>query len=293
VLLAVGVAVDLSGARHARLLMRRGSDALALAVQVLNAFRAGDTIRIQQNSTERMTLTPDEFVALVSAVKWPTAVVVTLAIFWRPLADLLRGFRNRSLTYKDTQIGAEQQAQTTLPEPSPTPSPALPAPSEPASLPTPVGANQTGTFLFEAEDNPYVSEIAALIRQNVDSKSFASTEERNRWLYREGAKLEIRVEFERLYRTLFQSQVATLLAANNALTAGGIGHEVVVQIYQETSKRYEDFYKTYPLESWLRYLTSNSLLVQNGTQWAITNKGQLYLQFLVLSGYGMRANVSF
>jgi hypothetical protein len=238
-------------------------------------------------------VTADEIVALVEALKWPGALVLGLAIFWRPIADLLRGLRNRSLTYKDTQIGAEQQAQTALPEPMPVPSPALPSAHEPQPAAATPTTQPAATFLFEAGDNPYIGEVAALVRQNVESKTFSSAQERDRWLYREGAKLEIRIEFERLYRTLFQSQVATILAANNELNTGGVSHDLVTQVYQETAKRYEAFYKTYPVESWLRYMTSNSLLVQNGTRWAITNKGQLYLHFLMASGYGTRANVPY
>lgn len=226
-------------------------------------------------------------VAVLEVLVWPGAALAGLLILRQPVSGLLNGFKNRSVTYGDAQIGAEQQAQTALPEPTPTPTPALPSAAEPA-LPAPA---QPTTFLFEAEDNPYIAETAALVRQNVTSKTFASAEERDRWMYREGAKLEIRVEFERLYRTLFQSQLVILLAANNALGAGGVSQEIVANVYKEAAKRFAEFYSNYPFDSWLRYVTNNSLLVQNGTQWAITNKGLLYLHFLTAAGYGTRANV--
>lgn len=228
----------------------------------------------------------ESVIAVLEVLVWPSAALAGLLILRQPISGLLNGFKNRSVKYGDAQIGAEQQAQTALSEPTPTPTPALPSAAEPA-LPVPA---KPATFLFEAEDNPYIAEMAALVRQNVTSKTFASHEERDRWMYREGAKLEIRVEFERLYRALFHSQFLVLIMANNALNAGGVTQDVVANGYNEAAKRFPEYYKTYPFDSWLRYVTSNSLLVQNGTQWVITNKGQLYLHFLTATGYGTRAN---
>jgi hypothetical protein len=227
-------------------------------------------------------------VAVLEVLAWPAAALGALLILRKPVTDLLVGFKTRSLRYGDTQIGAEQ-AQAAVPEPTTLPAPAAPsAAAETSALPSPP---QPATFLFEAEDGPFIAEVAAVVRQNVESKTFSSAAERDRWLYREGAKLEIRIEFERLYRTLFQSQLSVLLLANNALSAGGVAHELVKGVYDEAAKRFPEFYGTYPFDSWLRYITNNSLLVHNGTQFAITNKGQLYLHFLTATGYGTRANV--
>lgn len=231
-------------------------------------------------------------VEILTIFAWPVVVMGGLLaaslLFRAPLTAVLYGLRNRQLSYKNTQIGAEQQAQAALPEPSTRPTadePALPAPATENAVVAPTA------YLFEAEDNPYITELTALVKSNVEGRKFNSEEERSRWLYREGAKLEARIEFERIFRTMFQSQLFVLISANNALSAGGLAAAALQEVYSAAAREFPEFYKNYSQSDWLRYLTNGNLLVANGTQWAITNKGQLYLHYLTATGYGTRANL--
>lgn len=184
-------------------------------------------------------------VEVLTIFAWPLAVVGGLLaaslIFKAPLTAVLYGLRNRQLSYKNTQIGAEQQAQAALPEASTRPS------ADEADLPAPATENAIvapTAYLFEAEDNPYIAELAALVRTNVEGRKFNNDEERSRCLYRKGAKLEAHVEFERVYRTLFQSQLFIRISANNALHAGGLQAAAFREIYDAAAKEFPDFYKT-------------------------------------------------
>jgi hypothetical protein len=220
-------------------------------------------------------MTFDQSLQLIGVLKWPALVLLlvifVIIVYRRGFASIVAGLRNRTVSVGGAQLGAEQQqeaAQPALPDPAPTP--AVPH----AEVPRPPAAAGAQTpHLFEESDNPFITEIAN------------SGEERDRWLYREGAKLAIQRDFERLYRTMFASQLEVLRAANGSMHWGGVTGDALRSAYDETAARFPDVYRTYAFEGWRAYMLNNSVLVQNGDRWAITNKGNLYLHFLVASGY--------
>jgi hypothetical protein len=114
--------------------------------------------------------------------------------------------------------------------------------------------------------------------------TFASADERDRWFFREGAQLSIALDFERLYRTVWASQMELLGAAS---CPGGIPFTEVQRRYAVAAQSAPQVYSAYSMEQWLGYLKNAGFIIPNGTNIAATDKAALFIQYLVAMHYDL------
>jgi hypothetical protein len=114
--------------------------------------------------------------------------------------------------------------------------------------------------------------------------AFRSPDERDRWVFREGAKLAIALDFERIYRNVWPSQMDLLAAANGPdgeLMAG------VQRRYADAAAVTPAVYGTYGIESWLGFVEHTGLIQREAGRVSTTDKGRLFIQYLVAQRYDL------
>ena len=103
-------------------------------------------------------------------------------------------------------------------------------------------------------------------------------------MYRALATNQIAFTLEKIYLTIYGSQIKTLQRLNE--TAGrGVNVADVKTLYEQAKSKYPKFYATYSFENWLNYLYTSVLIKQLGEKIAITIRGQEFLKYLISQGY--------
>jgi hypothetical protein len=135
---------------------------------------------------------------------------------------------------------------------------------------------------FELGDNPHALAVVEQIRSNVVGMTFRSADERDRWLFREGAKLSIALDFEHIYRNVWASQMELLGAANGLAGehVAGLQHR-----YDAAAQNVPEVYGNYPIQAWRGFLEQNGLITQTADRVYATDKGRLFIQYLVARRY--------
>jgi len=84
---------------------------------------------------------------------------------------------------------------------------------------------------------------------------------------------------ERVYRTIFGSQIALLKNMNS--TPGAIRREVLQAVYDAAKSRFPDLYASYSFQEWLNYLLTNGLVhTEDQLQFSITVDGKEFLKWM-------------
>jgi hypothetical protein len=204
-------------------------------------------------------------VELVGILKWPLVVVLLAsAALWYLLPEIRSLIaRINRLKFKDAEASADQAAV-----------------SAQAVIETPNAASGgvVGPHPFEVGDNPYALAVGNQIKQSVGSMTFQSSAERDRWLFREEAKLAIALDFERIYRSVWGSQMNLLATANQP---GGAALTLAQQQYGAAAAAAPYVYGNYPFAGWLGYLENCGLVQRDAATVSATDKGRLFIQYLV------------
>lgn len=205
---------------------------------------------------------------IVRILVWPAVALVLGLVALCYLLPSIRGplSRLKRLKLFGAEASIEQaiSAQTNI---------------EPAN---PAGAS--APHPFELGDNSHALAVVEQIRSNVARMTFRSADERDRWLFREGAKLSIALDFEHIYRNVWASQMELLGAAN------GLAGEPIARLqsrYQAAAQTAPVVYRTYSIEAWRGFLEHNGLLEQVADRVFATDKGRLFIQYLVARRYDL------
>ncbi len=87
---------------------------------------------------------------------------------------------------------------------------------------------------------------------------------------------------ERVYRTIFGSQIATLKILN---TSGTRSREHLKQIYGVAMANFPQLYQNYSFQDWLKFLLSQGLLGTNDQEtFFITDDGKEFLKWITEAG---------
>jgi hypothetical protein len=209
-------------------------------------------------------------VAVIEILKWPLVVLILagVALFYLlpQIRDLIA--RITHVKYKDAEATTADRAAVTA--------------QSVAEVPKAVAG--TGPHPFELADNPHVRWVSDRIAQNVLGMSFSSPEERDRWIFREGARLAIAVDFEQIYRVIWGSQMELLGAANKP---GGEPFVDVHRRYQTAAVSAPAVYGTYSFERWIGFLEHSALIHRGETSIFATDKASLFIQYLVGMHYDL------
>lgn len=213
-------------------------------------------------------MTYEHVKGLLEILKWPIVVVLLLGGALIYLLPQLRGPISRlsRFKWKDAEASAEQaiSAQTNV---------------EPANA-----AGAAAPHPFELGDNPHALAVVDQIHRNVTGMNFRSADERDRWLFREGAKIAIALDFEQIYRNVWSSQMELLGAANSPAGEHVAGLQ---RRYDAATQNAPEVYRTYSVEAWRGFLEQNGLLTQAADRVFTTDKGRLFIQFLVARRYDL------
>jgi hypothetical protein len=93
------------------------------------------------------------------------------------------------------------------------------------------------------------------------------------------ALMQATASAERIYRTIFGSQIALLKVLNTHVVTPRAGAEVV---YEVAKSKFPELYNTYSFQQWLNYLISNGLITATTEpeQFSITVDGREFLKWM-------------
>ncbi len=94
------------------------------------------------------------------------------------------------------------------------------------------------------------------------------------------------LQFERIYRMIFGSQVVLLEQLRDAGGAGTM--ELVDPIYDAAANAYPDPYSRYSREQWLNFLVGNELIEIADDTVSLTAPGQAFMPYITTRGYSNR-----
>jgi len=215
----------------------------------------------------------DDWIKVIDALKWPLAAIAVAALLFfvlrTEIRGLVSGLRARSIRYGGAEAGPEQQQQFA-----------------PVAAGTAVAAAliPDAPHPFELSDNAYFRSQVQALTQRVQAINFASPEERHRWLMREGAGLTVRLDFETIHLNIWASQMELLGVANRL---PGVPEEIARQHYAAAAERAPLIYANYPFENWIGFPIGYGLATVNDGVLKTTEKGKLFIQYLVSQQYDL------
>jgi hypothetical protein len=210
-----------------------------------------------------------QIVGLVDALKWPmVALLLAGAALWYLLPQVRALIaRITRVKFKDAEASADQAAV-----------------SAQAVIEAPRTVAASGPHPFERGDSAYIRQVADQMGADVRSMSFSTADERDKWMFREGARLSIALDFERLYRAIWASQMELIGAAN---LPDGVTVQLAQQRYQAAALRAPGVYNTYPFEKWMGFLEAYGFVRHEAGKFFATEKANLFVQYLVAMHYDL------
>jgi hypothetical protein len=157
-----------------------------------------------------------------------------------------------------------------------------------AGAPQATAQSPTLDTLTQALLGPVIEERVRELDANL--RKTHKEDEQRRTLLVLAVRERINAEFERVYRIIYGSQITAVKGAN---TAGTLSRAALESTYNSAVSRDTAFYEQISFEQWVNFLLAQLLLRQDGDRFQITNRGQLFLHFMVeqgLSDYGLPHN---
>ena len=140
----------------------------------------------------------------------------------------------------------------------------------------------TAEELMRSFDSPLLRETEKNITAELEGRGLANSLGAIPVLIRHLAQAQIYVWFEYYYQQIWGSQLAILNYLNVSLT--GETRETLVSFYTAAAKLYPAVFQKYPFESYLSFLTTNKLIVEENGRFKITVLGREFLTYLASTG---------
>jgi len=189
---------------------------------------------------------------------WPMAVLFLgigfMIIFRRPLEALIS--RIQSISREGIQT-----SQTQLP---------------------PDKKTSTAEELMRSFDSPLLRETEKDIKKDLEERGLANSLDAIPVLIRHFAQLKIYLWFEYYYQQIWGSQLAILNYLNVSPT--GETMETLVSFYTAAAKLYPAAFQKYPFKSYLDFLITCKLIVEENGRFKITVLGREFLTYLASTG---------
>ncbi|GEM_PF-2147864 len=99
-------------------------------------------------------------------------------------------------------------------------------------------------------------------------------------LIRELASFQLAVEYERIYKIIFKSQIDLLQRLEGMKDT--LSREASMEYYKESKKKYPQAYLNFTFDNWLAFLTSSSLVIEENSSLQITNNGRAFLTYIIV-----------
>ena len=144
--------------------------------------------------------------------------------------------------------------------------------------------SEVDDFLRRAFDNQLLREQEDIIRKYLDSLKPASPVERENFLFKVLAASTIAQSFDRIYFTIFGSQIAVLQFLNDCREVKTAPSDLD-PFYTQAASPDAQFYAGYAFEKWIGFLVSWTLVRIDSDSIFITVRGKEFLKYLVDQGF--------
>lgn len=228
-----------------------------IAAVIPGAYCAYGTWELLHPSTPSVAqIAPESHATLLVSLLVAAGLVVFAAIL-----NSVASFRKSRSSESIQTIGSKQLiASSALTSPAPSP------------IDVEVYFHQTysGQIQAEVEGN-----VRAMIQSRHPS-------ERDEFVIRFIARGLVNVTYDRIWLTIFRSQVLALVELNRTV----LRREQLQTYYDGGVQRSPDVYATYPFDEWLKYLRGQLLVLEHpGQTFEITVRGKDFLKYMVHCGY--------
>lgn len=142
--------------------------------------------------------------------------------------------------------------------------------------------------LSKAMQSSMLTEVEEGLKKNLDVLT-KNPEEREKMLLKLLSVNQISVAFERVYHSIFGSQLAALqflVSSSSGLEDTGS----LAPFYEQAKSKNPEFYDSYSFENWLSFLQSNLLIVYQNQKIGITVRGKEFLKYLIDQNYTINRN---
>lgn len=135
---------------------------------------------------------------------------------------------------------------------------------------------------FRGFDSPLLVETEQAILQDLKGRTIDGQADREKALVRALASTNIVLHFERVYGSLWASQLACLRYLNPRDKGSEAGE--LVTFYDLAKAEYPTLYENYTFEGWLSFPRSFNLIREQDSYVFITVAGREFLKYLVAAG---------
>lgn len=201
-------------------------------------------------------------ISVIEIIKWPITAFLTFVTFVLIFRKQIGGLLDRTKKWGVGKLKGEAYKQ----EPS-------------AEL----KSSTADEFLRPRAENPLIASQERIIREGLENQNI-NPDDMERVLVNLLAEQTIINYFERLYISIFGSQITALQSLN---VAGVVGVDVLAlrPHYDEAVALWPNSYTNYSFEQWLEFLISAGLIIRTGDNVRITQEGHEFLKYIIHRSY--------
>lgn len=226
---------------------------------------------------------------LSEVISWPVAVLIIFFVFRSPISSYIN--RITLACHGKTTVHSPLDKQQ---QPSADVTTSIGELGKIPERPIDVTANKSDEKEINAQeesgadaylksfDNPLLKEVEARINGDLDVRKIVDPSEKTEVLIRALASTQLVLLAERIYTSIWGSQVRALRFLN--AQTDGVDVSSLRVFYEMAKESYPDWYETQSFEKWLGFLTAFNLITVDGVNYVITNAGRQFLRYMADAG---------
>jgi hypothetical protein len=135
---------------------------------------------------------------------------------------------------------------------------------------------------YRSFESPLIKDWETIVNEFLKSKKIETSDDREKALLRLSAQTYILLYLERVYGSIWASQVACLRYLNSK--ASGVNISEIKPFYETAKNRFPANYQNYPIETWIGFLKGSNLVKEENSQFLILIGGREFLKYLAEAG---------
>jgi hypothetical protein len=150
----------------------------------------------------------------------------------------------------------------------------------PAQLPVPTSAATANELISGIKQfiSPEQLDPAVQVLKNTLNSRTQNKDEQIEMLVHALASANIQLIHERVYRTIFGSQMEALVSMNNP---SGATQETLKRFYDAAAAQYPELYRTITFENWISFVIQSGLAVRIEDRYELTSYGRGFLKYII------------
>lgn len=137
---------------------------------------------------------------------------------------------------------------------------------------------QSADEFYKTYDNILLKECEEMVR--TQTNKYKPGDDREKYLVRLFSSTVINCYFEILWVYIYRSQLSALTAINSR----SLKIDDLQPFYEEAKQKYPETYKTYSFISWISFMRSELLFLEQGGTIQITIRGREFLKWMASTG---------